>query len=195
MALADQLLGGFPYGFLFDVGKRHGCTRLRKRLGGCQPHARTGPGDERNLVVEVGVVVHIRLWFDVISLSEISCFMHRNTPLRLIPMMRFDYSSMISEVVVSGCSTPALLKAKSSCPKFSSAFSSAAFTSSARDTSHLMASARPPSSSISREVSWLPSSETSARALARECHGRCASNAGRRSGHKRNFAGIRSIHF
>jgi hypothetical protein len=66
MALADQLLGGFPYGFLFDVGKRHGCTRLRKRLGGCQPHARTGPGDERNLVVEVGVVVHIRLWFDVI---------------------------------------------------------------------------------------------------------------------------------
>src|SRR5436190_24075255 len=29
-----------------------------------------------------------------------------------------------------------------------------------RDTSHLTASARPPSSSIMREVSWLPSSET-----------------------------------
>ena len=60
MALADQPLRGFPNRFLFDVGKRHGCTRLRKRLGGRQPHAGTGPGDKRNLVVEVRVVVHIR---------------------------------------------------------------------------------------------------------------------------------------
>ena len=57
MARVDQLLGGFPHRFLFDVGERHGCTRLRKRHCGRQPHARTGPGHERNLVVEVGVVV------------------------------------------------------------------------------------------------------------------------------------------
>jgi hypothetical protein len=68
MALADQLLGGFLHRFLFDVGKRHGSTRLRKRQRGRQTNAGTGPGDERNLVIEAGVVVHIRLWFDVISI-------------------------------------------------------------------------------------------------------------------------------
>ena len=82
------------------------------------------------------------------SISGISYFMHRKTPLRLMRIMRSHSSSLISAVAVIGCSTPALLKAKSSRPNTSIALSSAAFTSSARDTSHLTASARPPSSSI-----------------------------------------------
>src|SRR5438552_1788637 len=56
---------------------------------------------------------------------------------------------------------PALLKAKSSRPKVSPVFSSAAFTSSVCVTSHLTASARPPSCSIRRAVSRLPCSATS----------------------------------
>ena len=61
MALADQLLDRLPHRFLFDVDERHGRTRLRKRLCSRQPHTGTRPGDERNLVVEVEVVVHIRI--------------------------------------------------------------------------------------------------------------------------------------
>src|SRR5947208_7357938 len=57
---------------------------------------------------------------------------------------------------------PALLKAKSSRPKASTVLARAAFTSSARVTSHWTASARPPCSSIRRAVSWLPCSDTSA---------------------------------
>ena len=79
MALADHLLDGFPHGFLFDVGKRHRCTRLCKRLGGRQPHAGTGPSDERNLVLEVGAVVHIRLWFQWIFGFLVRCSRGENS--------------------------------------------------------------------------------------------------------------------
>lgn len=48
--------------------------------------------------------------------SGIWCFMHRKTPWRLMRMMRSHSSSVRSAVAVSGCSTPALLKAKSSRP-------------------------------------------------------------------------------
>src|SRR3954463_14779358 len=69
--------------------------------------------------------------------------MHRNTPRRLMSTIRSQSFSARSAVAVIGCSTPALLKAKSRRPNVSTARSRAAFTSPARDTSHLTASAPP----------------------------------------------------
>src|SRR5215204_803252 len=70
--------------------------------------------------------------------------MHRNTPRRSMSRMRSHLASVRSAAGVTGCSTPALLKPKSSRPKVSIVMSSPAFTSAARVTSHLTASARPP---------------------------------------------------
>src|SRR3954463_2179217 len=81
--------------------------------------------------------------------------MHRNTPRRLIPTMRSHSPSVISAAAMIGCSTPALLKAKSRRPNASIVLSSATFTSAARDTSHRTVTARPPVSSIMRAVAPL----------------------------------------
>src|SRR6184192_2402013 len=122
--------------------------------------------------------------------------MHRKTPLRLIRTMRFHSSSVISAAAVIGCSTPALLTAKSSRPNASSALSSAAFTSSGRDTSHLTASA--PAEFLDH-AGGLPVAffrdigDHQVCVLARECQRRRASDAGRPSGYKRNPSSERSI--
>src|SRR3954471_11394369 len=81
--------------------------------------------------------------------------MHRNTPRRLIPTMRSHSPSVITVAAMIGCSTPALLKAKSRRPNASIVLSSATFTSAARDTSHRTVTARPPVSSIMRAVAPL----------------------------------------
>src|SRR5262245_19802076 len=98
-----------------------------------------------------------------LRISGISYFMHRKTPWRLVSMIRFHSASSYSAVGAAFVGRiPALLKAKSSRPNASTVLSRAAFTSSARVTSHRTASARPPCSSIMRIVSWLPCSDTSA---------------------------------
>src|SRR2546427_816163 len=62
--------------------------------------------------------------------------MHKNTPRRLVSMIRFHSASSYSAVGAGFLgSMPALLKAKSSRPKASTVLSRAAFTSSARVTS------------------------------------------------------------
>jgi len=80
---------------------------------------------------------------------------------------------------------PALLKAKSSRLNSSGALSSAAFTSSARDTSHPTANTRPPSSSIFAGgllVAFFRNiGDHHARALARECQRRGATRSPLRS--------------
>lgn len=99
-------------------------------------------------------------------ISGISCFMHRNTPVRSTSTIRCHSSVASSASGVRDCSTPALLNARSSRPKVSTVRSSAARTSSSRVTSQVSASARPPSVSISRAVSRTPSSGTPATATA-----------------------------
>src|ERR671910_1996693 len=74
-----------------------------------------------------------------LSISGISCFMHRNTPLRLMAIIRCHSSSVRSAVAVTGWSTPALFKAAATRPNPSTALSNAAFTSSLPGTSHLTA--------------------------------------------------------
>src|SRR3954469_9782272 len=54
-----------------------------------------------------------------LSSKGISCCMHRNTPRRLIPTMRSHSPPVISAAAMIGCSTPALLKAKSRRPNAS----------------------------------------------------------------------------
>src|SRR3954471_2000739 len=85
--------------------------------------------------------------------SSATTFMHRKTPRRSMSTIRSHASSVRSAAGVSGCSTPALLKAKSRRPNVSAVLSSAALTSSARETSHLTASARLPAFSTRRAVS------------------------------------------
>src|SRR3954447_7234269 len=95
-------------------------------------------------------------------MSGISCFMHRNTPRRLMSKIRSHSSSLTSAAGPTGCSTPALLNAMSSRPNASNVWSSAALTSWPLVTSHRTTSTRPPWSSISPAVSRLPCSDTSA---------------------------------
>ena len=77
-------------------------------------------------------------------------------------MIRSHSSSVISVVTPGFCSAPALLNAMSRRPNTSTAWFSAACTSSDRVTSQRTVRALPPSSVIIRAVSWLPWSDTSA---------------------------------
>jgi ATP dependent DNA ligase domain len=76
---------------------------------------------------------------------KISRFMVRNMPRRLIATRRSNSSSETSTIGLRGCSTPALLNAMSRRPIRPVTTSSAASTSSARDTSQASARACPPS--------------------------------------------------
>src|SRR5918998_5866300 len=99
-------------------------------------------------------------------ISGISCFMHRNTPVRSTSTIRCHSSVESSASGVCDCSTPALLNATSSRPNVPTVWSSAARTSSSLVTSQVSASARPPSCSISRAVSRTSSSGVPATATA-----------------------------
>src|SRR5215211_1007791 len=96
------------------------------------------------------------------SISGISYFIHKNMLRRLMAMIRSHSSSVTSTVTLGFCSAPALLNATSRRPNASTAWFSAACTSWDRVTSQRTVRARPPSSSIIRAVSLLPSSDTSA---------------------------------
>jgi hypothetical protein len=95
-------------------------------------------------------------------MSGISYFRHKNTPRRLMAMIRSHSSSVVFAAGLTSCSAPALLKATSRRPNASTACWSAACTSSERVTSQRTATARPPDCSIKLAVSWLASSARSA---------------------------------
>ena len=97
------------------------------------------------------------------SISGISCFMHRNTPRRLMAMMRSHSSSVISAVGLVACLDAGVVEGDVEAPeRLDRRLAARPSTSSDRVTSHLTASARPPVCSIIRAVSWLPSSAMSA---------------------------------
>jgi len=93
-----------------------------------------------------------------LSISGISYFMHRNTPPRLIRMLRSHSSSVISEVAVIGFSTP--VKGKVEPPEgFERLVQSSLHVLS---PTHIASRDKGPRTEFLRPVSWLPCSETSA---------------------------------